>query len=73
MKKFIAVMVLSAMGTAAAMAGDHDGGWNLPSFGDHDRGGDHFMAPEIDPASAISGLTLLLGGLTVLRGRIAKK
>ena len=26
-------------------------------------------APEIDPASAASGLTLLLGGLTVLRGR----
>lgn len=27
------------------------------------------MAPEIDPASAMGGLTLLLGGLTVLRGR----
>jgi hypothetical protein len=26
-------------------------------------------APEIDPASAVSGLTLLLGGLAVLRGR----
>jgi hypothetical protein len=26
-------------------------------------------APEIDPASAASGLTLLLGGLLVLRGR----
>ena len=29
-------------------------------------------APEIDPASAISGMTLLLGGLAVLRGRRAK-
>jgi hypothetical protein len=29
-------------------------------------------APEIDPASAASGLTLLLGGLAVLRGRRAK-
>ena len=27
------------------------------------------QAAEIDPASAASGLTLLLGGLTVLRGR----
>lgn len=27
------------------------------------------QAPEIDPASAASGLTLLFGGLTVLRGR----
>jgi hypothetical protein len=26
-------------------------------------------APEIDPASAMAGLTLLLGGLVVLRGR----
>jgi hypothetical protein len=26
-------------------------------------------APEIDPASAMTGLTLLFGGLTVLRGR----
>ena len=26
------------------------------------------QAPEIDPASAASGLTLLLGGLAVLRG-----
>jgi hypothetical protein len=26
-------------------------------------------APEIDPSSAISGVTLLLGGLAVIRGR----
>jgi hypothetical protein len=26
-------------------------------------------APEIDPASALAGLTLLAGGLAVLRGR----
>jgi hypothetical protein len=26
-------------------------------------------APEIDPASAVGGLTLLLGGVAVLRGR----
>ena len=26
-------------------------------------------APEIDPASEVSGLTLLLGGVLVLRGR----
>jgi hypothetical protein len=30
-------------------------------------------APEIDPASAMSGLTLLLGGLAVIRGRRAGK
>jgi hypothetical protein len=30
------------------------------------------QAPEIDPASATSGLTLLMGGLLVLRGRRVK-
>lgn len=30
-------------------------------------------APEIDPATALSGLTLLLGGLAVVRGRSSKK
>ncbi len=30
-------------------------------------------APEIDPAGALSGLTLLLGGLAVIRGSRAKK
>ena len=29
-------------------------------------------APEIDPASAMAGLTLLVGGLAVLRGRRVK-
>jgi hypothetical protein len=30
-------------------------------------------APEIDPAGALSGMTLLLGGLAVVRGSRAKK
>jgi hypothetical protein len=30
-------------------------------------------APEIDPASAVSALTLLAGGLAVLRGRRGRK
>jgi hypothetical protein len=29
-------------------------------------------APEIDPASAVAGLTLMIGGLLVLRGRRVK-
>jgi hypothetical protein len=32
------------------------------------RGGT-MQAPEIDPASAISGMTLLMGGIVVLRGK----
>jgi len=30
-------------------------------------------APEIDPASALSGVTMLLGGLAVMRGRRGSK
>ncbi|HEX4240305.1 MAG TPA: hypothetical protein VHZ53_02765 [Steroidobacteraceae bacterium] len=30
-------------------------------------------APELDPASAMAGLSLLAGGLAVLRGRRSKK
>ncbi len=30
------------------------------------------QAPEIDPASAMAGLTMLAGGLAVLRGRRLK-
>lgn len=30
-------------------------------------------APEIDPGSAITGITLAMGGLAVLRGRRFKK
>ena len=29
-------------------------------------------APEIDPSSAIAGLTLMMGGLAILRGRRSK-
>jgi hypothetical protein len=41
-------------------------------------GGDHGWrgtvgAPEIDPASAASALTLLMGGVLVLRSRVAKR
>ena len=31
------------------------------------------VAPEIDPSSALTAITLLLGGLTVIRGRKSGK
>ena len=31
------------------------------------------VAPEIDPGMALTGLTLLAGGLAVIRGRRGKK
>jgi hypothetical protein len=41
--------------------------------GNPGHGGKPVKAPEIDPAAAMSGLTLLAGGLAVLRGRRQKK
>ena len=36
------------------------------------RSGPVVAAPEIDATSAVTGLTLMIGGLTVLRGRRRK-
>lgn len=46
----------------------HDAGGSLCSFGTCTVW-TRVAAPEIDPASATSAITLLFGGLTVLRGR----
>jgi hypothetical protein len=84
-KKIIGILILSMATCTVANAGDqgdkHDGDGQSSSQGyDQDHSGDdgwknHGVvgAPEIDPASAMSGLTLLIGGLTVLRGRRTKK
>jgi hypothetical protein len=79
MSKLLATLWLSLSGltvTAAYFAppsfwgGDWNGGGN--GGGDNGRG-QHFAAPEIDPSSAVSALTLLAGGLVVLRGRFRKQ
>jgi hypothetical protein len=60
-KKILAVVALTMLTSAAEAAGWWSG-WRP-----------RFNAPEIDPASAGSALTLLLGGLAVLRSRVARK
>jgi hypothetical protein len=52
------VLLLSASGAALASHG-----WPPPWC---------FKAPEIDPASAMAGLTMLAGSLAVIRGRRTK-
>jgi hypothetical protein len=59
--KFIGVILLLAATSGVAMA---------LTIGGESPG--PVGAPEIDPASAMSGLTLLLGSLAVLRGRRVK-
>jgi hypothetical protein len=60
------------LGTAGAARADHN-----YRGGDHDwfhgRDTPSLQAPELDPSSMISGLTLLAGALVVLRGRRAAK
>ncbi len=71
MSKIIGVVILSLSAWTGANAGSlfHDApnGW---FGGDKIR---RYTAPEIDPASAIAGLTMLAGGLAVIRGRRTKK
>jgi hypothetical protein len=67
----VALLAITAAGFAP-LAYSNDQGGN--DQGGNDQGGNnskkhHTDAPEIDPASAISALTLLAGGLAVVRGR----
>jgi hypothetical protein len=69
MSKLIAVVMLVSLSGIAA-AGAHFEPQTPRSW---DNGGHSFQAPEIDPSSAMSAVTLLFGGLAVLRGRMSKK
>lgn len=72
LKPVLWLFVSLGVGGALAVEGSHHffGGdpWHK-----HDPGYHPVAAPEIDPAGAASALTLLAGGLTVLRGRRARK
>jgi hypothetical protein len=54
-----------------------NGGWgNGPGYGPGQgpgKDGGTFAAPEIDPASMLTAMTMLGGGLMVLRGRRSSK
>ena len=61
--------------TTASGVNDHgsvgfSGGFKGTTGGGSGGSGGAVSAPEIDPASVASGLTLLLGSLLVLRGRL---
>ncbi|HKT74001.1 MAG TPA: hypothetical protein VJQ47_14010 [Steroidobacteraceae bacterium] len=63
-KHLVAALVLGLTGVTSAQADNHRFRfpiiWHPPTV---------IQAPEIDPATAISGLTLLAGGLAVVRAR----
>jgi LPXTG-motif cell wall-anchored protein len=63
-------MSLAAAGVANADINKHDFGDTRANI--HQAVTASTSAPEIDPAGMLSGLTLLAGGLAVLRGRRRK-
>jgi hypothetical protein len=76
-KKIALAIVLCSIATAASAKGKETCEWVwhgwLPVLEcTKDKPVTVAKAPEIDPASAMGGLTLLLGGLVVLRGRRSK-
>jgi len=77
-RKISLALVLMTMAGAASAANQDQGGqqclqilWFPPIFCFAPTLGSpsSVKAPEIDPASAMAGLTMLAGGLAVLRGR----
>jgi len=83
LKSALAASAMLAMaGMGLALAENNQNGNNQNDNGQNGNGqynngnhhGNHrtLAAPEIDPASAISALTLLAGGLAVIRGRRTK-
>ena len=67
----LALMILAGAASASESNDCREILWF--TFCHSDKSDDVVKAPEIDPASAMAGLTLLAGGLAVLRGRRAKK
>jgi hypothetical protein len=70
MTKLILALILSLSGVSTVVYLAPPSFWGGPGDGGH--GGRSVVAPEMDPASAATALTLLLGGVMVLRARKAR-
>ena len=70
----LGLMLIAGSASASQNQNDICASWLAPLLGDYcTKQSGPAQAPEIDPASAMAGLTLLAGGLAVLRGRRTKK
>jgi hypothetical protein len=69
MRKFFAVFVVAFGAASAAHAFSTLPPWAPPPHSGPTQNGPPTIAPEIDPAGAMSALTLFAGGLAVIRGR----
>jgi hypothetical protein len=72
MFKLLAALILSLSSVVTVVYVAPSSYWQW-SDGDHRGSRGTLHAPEIDPASAASALTLLMGGVLVLRSRVAKR
>jgi len=75
-RKLLGAVLLALLGATAANAGSGGPGFFWPPpppppF--HRFPGSPVAAPEIDPAAAIGALTLLAGGLAIVRGRRSRR
>jgi hypothetical protein len=66
----LVLAMAAAAASAAPSSGDHQF-LRAPQYTPVSNAAPAVSAPEIDPASALAGLTLMLGSLAVLRGRRA--
>jgi hypothetical protein len=77
MRRLIAVTVLVLATTTVAKA-DHghnwwwNWGWGDHGSDKHDHYGSWGDAPEIDPTTGLAAITLLVGGVLILRARRKK-
>jgi hypothetical protein len=70
MTKSLVLALFCISVASAASADDHYWHTHVSEQRDFSRdSAGTVSAPEIDPASALSGLTLLVGGIAVIRGR----
>ena len=70
-KSSLALVLMTLAGVASASTNDNSKCINLWFITICAPSGNHnpVKAPEIEPASAMAGFTMLAGGLAVLRGR----
>ena len=71
-KKVAAVLALMTLAGVASATGSECREVLWLSFCETSHTDVVVKAPEMDPASALAGLTMLAGGLAVLRGRKTK-
>jgi hypothetical protein len=69
---FLAILLMSVAGAASASPGTNPLCEWLPFLCPAPSKPGPLKAPEVDPSSAIAAMSLLAGGLAVLRGRRIK-